>query len=68
MDKQRKITVHIPKDLLHKAQQSTGKGITETIRQGLSLIAAGRAYEELRKLRGKVKFGVSLGKIRDDRE
>lgn len=68
MDKQRKVTVHIPKELLQKAQESTGKGITETIRQGLSLVAAGRAYEELRKLRGKVKLAVSLDRIREDRE
>ena len=69
MDKQRKVTVHIPKELLLRAQQSSGKGITETVRQGLSLVAAGRAYDELLKLRGKVKLAASsLGRIREDRK
>lgn len=68
MDKQRKITVHIPAELLLNAQKSTGKGITETIRQGLALVAAGRAYEGLRKLRGSLKLQTSLERLRDDRK
>ena len=64
----KKITVHIPEDLLDKAQQSTGLGITETVRLGLQLIAASRAYDQLRSLKGKVKFSISLGKMREDRK
>jgi len=63
----RKITVHVPADLLEKAQKSTGQGITETIRRGLQLVAAGHAYKKLRHLRGKVASKIDVGKLREDR-
>ena len=63
----RKVTVHLPEALLRKAQQSTGKGLTETIRDGLRLVSAGDAYRELQRLRGKVKFSVTLRTLREDR-
>lgn len=63
----RKVTVELREALLQKAQRSTGKGITATIRQGLELVAAGRAYDKLRKLRGKVEFSIDLKSLREDR-
>jgi hypothetical protein len=63
----RKVTVHLPEELLARAQQSTGKGVTETIRDGLRLVAAGDAYRELLRLKGKVKFSVNLKRLREDR-
>jgi hypothetical protein len=63
----RKITIHVPEDLLEKAQQSSGKGITETVRDGLRLVAAGEPYRRLAALRGKVKFSVDLRRLREDR-
>jgi len=63
----RKLTVQVPEDLLRKAQKSTGKGITATVRHGLELVAASRAYEKLRKLRGKVRFSVEVDALREDR-
>ena len=63
----RKITVEVPEDLLRKAQQSTGSGITATIRAGLELVAAKRAYAGLRQLRGKVDFSVDIDDLREDR-
>ncbi len=68
MSAAKKVTVHIPEDLLTKAQQSTGQGITETIRLGLQLVAAGRAYEGMRRLKGKVAFSLDLKSMREDRE
>lgn len=65
---ERKITVHVPGDLLERAQKSTGQGITETIRQGLRLVAAGDTFRRVAKLRGAVKFSVNLGRLREDRE
>jgi hypothetical protein len=62
----KKITVQIPESLLKKAQRASGLGITSTIRQGLQLVAAGRAYAKLRLLKGKVKFSVDLKALRDD--
>lgn len=63
----RKITLEVPKDLLRRAQKSTGEGITATIRRGLELVASARAYDEVRRLRGRVKLSVDLRRLRDDR-
>jgi hypothetical protein len=63
----RKITLEVPEDLLRRAQRSSGEGITATIRRGLELVAAGRAYEEIRRLRGRVKLAIDLGRVRGDR-
>lgn len=63
----RKITVHIPGDLLKQAQKSTGQGITETVKRGLQLVAAGEACRQLRALRGRVRVAVDLEALRDDR-
>jgi hypothetical protein len=67
METARKITVEIPKDLLHKAQQASGTGITQTIRTGLQLLAASKAYDNLRQLRGKVRFSRTLAELKEDR-
>ena len=64
----RKITVEIPQDLLEKAQQASGRGITQTIRTGLQLLAASQAYDKLRQLRGKVRFSRTWQELKDDRE
>ena len=62
----RKITLELPADLLRKAQQSTGEGVTATVRRGLELLAAATAYTELRKLRGKVNFSIKLKELRNN--
>ena len=63
----RKVTVHIDRELLRRAQERTGKGVTATIRQGLELVAASEVYERLRALRGKVEFSIDLKALRADR-
>ncbi len=67
MTSPRKITVEVPPDLLEKAQQAIGAGITETVRIGLTLVAASRTYAQLRGLRGKVKFSRTLAELKADR-
>jgi hypothetical protein len=67
METAKKITIQVPSSLLQKAQSATKMGITPTIRQGLELVAAGRAYEKLRRMRGKVKFSINLKSLREDR-
>ncbi len=64
----RKITVEIPRDLLEKAQKASGRGITQTIRTGLQLLAASQAYDNLRQLRGKVRFSRTWEELKEDRE
>ena len=60
MREQTKITVQIPSDLLARARESSGKGITATVRQGLRLVAAREAYRKLRELKGKIRFSVAV--------
>ena len=67
MAAEKKITVHVPDELLKKARRETGAGITETVRQGLRLVAAGDTYRKLRKLRGRVKIDIDLSELREDR-
>jgi len=63
----RKITVEVPAELLTRAQKASGAGITQTIRTGLELVAAGRAYERLLRLKGKVHFSRTLEELKADR-
>lgn len=63
----RKITVEVPEDLIERALQASGEGVTATIRRGLELVAAGRAYEDLKALRGKVRLRLDLERLREDR-
>jgi Arc/MetJ-type ribon-helix-helix transcriptional regulator len=67
METARKITVEVPERLLEKAQQAVGAGITETVRIGLTLVAASRTYATLRQWRGKVRFSRTLTELKADR-
>jgi hypothetical protein len=67
MSNAQKITVEVPRDLLSKAQRASGKGITQTVRTGLQLLAASQAYDRLLHLQGKVRFSRSWQKLKDDR-
>jgi hypothetical protein len=62
-----KVTVHVDQVLLRRARRRTRKGVSDTIRQGLTLVAAGAAYEKLRALRGHVRFSIGLRRLREDR-
>lgn len=62
--KMRKLTVLVPEDLLRRARRSTRSGITPTVRQGLELLAKQDVYEELLRLKGKVKFGLTWQEMR----
>jgi len=67
MGRLKKITVQVPEDLLQSAQRE-GESITDTVRNALEERARHRAYQELRALRGKVKWSVSLKELREDRD
>lgn len=67
MPASQKVTVEVPRQLLRRAQRSTGEGLTATIRRGLELVAARGAYQGLRALRGKVRFSIDLRSLREDR-
>jgi hypothetical protein len=63
----RKITVEIPAELLKKAQEASGTGLTQTVRSGLQLLAASQTYDRLLRLRGKVRFSKNLKELKADR-
>ena len=67
MQSTRKITIEIPPELLEKAQQASGVGITQTVRTGLQLVAASQTYGKLRGLRGKVRFSLTSADLKVDR-
>ncbi|HXM67356.1 MAG TPA: hypothetical protein VN911_11535 [Candidatus Acidoferrum sp.] len=67
MEAARKITVEIPGELLERAQQASGAGITQTVRTGLQLVAASKTYERLRLLHGKVRFSRTAAELKADR-
>ena len=65
----RKITVHLPQDLIEGAQAATGAGLTETVRQGLEKLRREEFYRQMRALRGKVDFGnLTLEELREDKD
>ncbi len=68
MGNAKKITIEVPDDLLKKAQKQTGKGISETVRNGLRLLAAADAYSSLRDMKGRVKFSKTVEELREDRK
>lgn len=67
MIKQRRITANLPGDLLDDAMQATGKGITETIIEGLERVRRSRAYDKAMALRGKIKLTIDLEESRERR-
>jgi hypothetical protein len=67
MKSDRKITVLMNRELLAKAQKAARAGISGTVRKGLEVLVANEAYDQLLKMRGKVKFSVDLNELRQDR-
>ncbi len=61
----RRVTANIPKDLLARARRATGKGITETIVEGLEALDRRAAAENLIALAGKVKIDLDLDLARE---
>ena len=60
----RRITANLPEDLLDAAQEVTGKGITETLIEGLEQVKRRRFYERALRLRGKLQLDVNLEETR----
>jgi hypothetical protein len=64
----RKITIHLPVDLIEDAQAASGAGVTETVRQGLEALKRERFYAMMKDLRGKIDFsGFDLEALREDK-
>jgi hypothetical protein len=63
----RKITVEVSPDLLEKAQEASGAGISQTVRAGLQLVAESRTYARVLPSRGKVRFTRTLAELKAGR-
>lgn len=64
MSAARKITVVVPGDLLEGATRITGKGVTATVIEGLDELRKREQRSALRRLKGRVRFSLDLGKTR----
>ncbi len=67
MENANKITVEVLEERLKNAQAQTKEGISETVRRGLQLLAAAKSFQELRKMKGRVKFSKTISDIKHDR-
>ena len=65
MERARRITANLPENLLDDAMQVTGKGITETLVEGLRLVRRTRAYDKAMAMRGKIRLDVDLETSRE---
>jgi hypothetical protein len=63
----RRITANLPRDLLRDAMDATGKGITETLVEGLERIRRAKALDRARALRGRITLQVDLEESRERR-
>ena len=64
MTELRKMTVNAPADILADAKQITGKGITDTIIDGLRELQRSNKRSALRRLRGKIRVELDLEETR----
>jgi hypothetical protein len=56
----KRITANLPESLLQEAMQVTGKGITDTLIEGLRRVRQARAYQKAQALRGKISLKIDL--------
>ncbi len=61
----RRVTANLPIALLDRARRVTGKGITETLVEGLELVRRSSAAARARALRGKLTLEVDLETSRE---
>jgi hypothetical protein len=60
----KKVTINVPAEVLERARTITGRGITETIVEGLLELDRQRKRSALRALRGRVRLELDLEKTR----
>lgn len=63
----KRITANLPKKLLEDAMEVTGKGITETLQEGLQRVRQIHAYRKALALRGKINLKIDLEESRERR-
>jgi hypothetical protein len=63
----KRITANLPDDLLKEAMEVTGKGITDTLVEGLRRVRRTRAFAKAQALRGKIALKIDLEESRERR-
>lgn len=61
----KRVTANLPKDLIEAAMEVTGRGITETLVEGLRRVAQSRAYDKAMALKGKIHLRIDLNESRE---
>jgi len=67
MTTRKRITANLPEDVLSGALLATGKGITDTLVEGLRLVRRAHAHEKAMALRGRLVLKVDLEESRERR-
>ena len=62
----KKVTMYLPRELLERATERTGKGITETVRSALEIVVANNASAKILQYRGKVEMTINTDDLRTD--
>ncbi len=65
MNQIRRITANLPQGLVDQAMAVTGKGVTETLVEGLRLVRRSDAYTRAMALKGKVELDIDLEESRE---
>ena len=60
----RKVTVNLPEQVLERAMRITGKGITDTLLEGLHEVERRERRSALRRLKGKIRLELDLEETR----
>lgn len=60
----KRTTANLPSDLLNEAIKVTGKGITETLIDGLLMIKRSSAFAKAQALKGKLKLEIDIKESR----
>jgi hypothetical protein len=63
----KRVTANLPGELLEEAMETTGKGITDTLTEGLELVRRTRAYRKAIALRGALRLEIDLEDSRERR-
>lgn len=67
MKTNKKYTLELDESLVKNAVRTTGKSFTETVRQGLKIIAATKTYKELASMKGTVDLDLDVASLRSKR-
>ena len=65
MNRTRRVTANLPAELLDRACRVTGKGITDTLVQGLELVRRSDAARKAARLKGRLRLDIDIDTSRE---